>query len=151
MIAASISSADVRREAAAAGFDLCGIAPAANHVELRFLREWLARGYGGDMHYLQASLERRSDVRHVLPTDEESDALLDSLFDEDDDKPRKKAAALAPPIHAHADSMPAERRGRDGQDDQDGGQEQMPHSALLPKRWVPRSENITGPEHRPAK
>ena len=53
MIAASISSADVKREAAAAGFDLCGIAPAANHVELRFLREWLDRGYAGDMHYLQ--------------------------------------------------------------------------------------------------
>ena len=34
MIAASITSADVKREAAAAGFDLCGIAPAANHVEL---------------------------------------------------------------------------------------------------------------------
>jgi epoxyqueuosine reductase len=68
MIAASISSADVKREAAAAGFDLCGIAPAANHVELRFLREWLDRGYAGDMHYLQASFERRSDVRHVLPS-----------------------------------------------------------------------------------
>ena len=68
MIAASISSADVKREAAAAGFDLCGIAPAANHVELRFLREWLDRGYAGDMDYLQASFERRSDVRHVLPS-----------------------------------------------------------------------------------
>ena len=63
MIAALITSADVKREAAAAGFDLCGIAPAANHVELRFLREWLDRGYAGDMHYLQASFERRTDVR----------------------------------------------------------------------------------------
>src|SRR4051812_15757379 len=31
-------------------------------------------------------------VRHVLPTDEESDALLDSLFD-DDDAPRAMPAA----------------------------------------------------------
>src|SRR4029453_14040482 len=31
-------------------------------------REWLDRGYAGDMHYLQASVDRRSDVRHVLPS-----------------------------------------------------------------------------------
>jgi epoxyqueuosine reductase len=68
MIAAPITSADVKREAAAAGFDLCGVAPAANHVELRFLREWLDRGYAADMHYLQASFERRTDVRQVLPS-----------------------------------------------------------------------------------
>jgi len=68
MIAASITSADVKREAAAAGFDLCGIAPAANHVELRFLREWIDRGYAGEMHYLEASLEHRADVRSVLPS-----------------------------------------------------------------------------------
>jgi epoxyqueuosine reductase len=67
MIAASITPAVVKREAAAAGFDLCGIAPAADHVELRFLREWLDRGYAGDMHYLHASYERRTDVRRVLP------------------------------------------------------------------------------------
>jgi epoxyqueuosine reductase len=68
MIAAPITSADVKREAAAAGFDLCGIAPAADHAELRFLREWLDRGYAGDMRYLHASFERRADVRHVLPS-----------------------------------------------------------------------------------
>ena len=68
MIAASITSADVKREAVAAGFDLCGIAPAADHVELRFLREWLDRGYAGDMQYLHTSFERRRDVRQVLPS-----------------------------------------------------------------------------------
>jgi epoxyqueuosine reductase len=68
MIAASITARDVKREAAAAGFDLCGIAPAADHVELRFFREWLERGYAGEMHYLHRSAERRSDVRQVLPS-----------------------------------------------------------------------------------
>ena len=68
MIAASITSADVKREAVAAGFDLCGVAPAADHIELRFLREWLDRGYAGDMQYLHRSFERRSDVRQVLPS-----------------------------------------------------------------------------------
>lgn len=68
MIAASITSEDVKREAAAAGFDLCGIAPAADHVELRFFREWLDRGYAGEMQYLHRSSERRADVRQILPS-----------------------------------------------------------------------------------
>jgi epoxyqueuosine reductase len=68
MIAASITSEDVKREAIAAGFDLCGVAPATNHVELRFLREWLDRGYAGEMDYLHRSFERRTDVRRVLPS-----------------------------------------------------------------------------------
>ena len=68
MTAASITPEDVKREAAAAGFDLCGIAPATSHVELRFLREWLDRGYAGEMQYLHTSFERRTDVRQVLPS-----------------------------------------------------------------------------------
>src|SRR5918994_3425019 len=66
--AATIAFADIKRQAAAAGFDLCGIAPAGDHVELRFLRDWLERGYAGEMQYLQRSAERRADVRHVLPS-----------------------------------------------------------------------------------
>jgi epoxyqueuosine reductase len=63
-----VTSADVKREAAAAGFDLCGVAPAAAHMELRFLREWLDRGFAGEMHYLERSADRRADVRQVLPS-----------------------------------------------------------------------------------
>ena len=55
MIAASITSADVKREAAAAGFDLCGIAPAADPSSSASFREWLDRGYAGDMQYLHRS------------------------------------------------------------------------------------------------
>src|SRR5687767_11453626 len=66
--AGGLTSAIVKRQAAAAGFDLCGIAPAADFVELRFLRDWLARGYAGDMQYLHKSADRRADVRHVLPS-----------------------------------------------------------------------------------
>jgi epoxyqueuosine reductase len=62
-----ITSADVRREALALGFDLCGVAPAASFAELGFFREWLARGYAGEMHYLERSAERRADVRAVMP------------------------------------------------------------------------------------
>jgi len=63
----SMSSSDVKREALALGFDLCGIAPAAGFPELRFLDEWLARGYAGEMHYMQRSAGRRADVRNVMP------------------------------------------------------------------------------------
>ncbi|HEY2647496.1 MAG TPA: tRNA epoxyqueuosine(34) reductase QueG [Candidatus Acidoferrales bacterium] len=38
--------------ARAAGFDLCGIAPAAEFPELAHLQEWLDRGYAGEMRYL---------------------------------------------------------------------------------------------------
>jgi epoxyqueuosine reductase len=42
----------------ALGFDLCGIAPAAEFPELAHLDEWLERGYGGEMRYLQDARRR---------------------------------------------------------------------------------------------
>ena len=36
--------------------------------ELHFLREWLDRGYAGEMHYMHRTAERRADVRAVLPS-----------------------------------------------------------------------------------
>jgi epoxyqueuosine reductase len=63
-----VTGADVKRRAAAQGFDLCGIAPAASHPELGFFRTWLDRGYAGEMAYLYRSAGRRADVRHVLPS-----------------------------------------------------------------------------------
>jgi epoxyqueuosine reductase len=62
-----ITSHAVKNEAAAAGFDLCGIAPAAAFPELTFLHEWLERGYAGEMQYLHRTAERRADVRNVMP------------------------------------------------------------------------------------
>jgi epoxyqueuosine reductase len=63
-----LSSAAIKAQARAFGFDLCGIAPAVDHPELRFFREWIERGYAGEMAYLQRSAERRADVRNVLPS-----------------------------------------------------------------------------------
>ncbi len=61
----------------AAGFDLCGVAPVNGELiasessaepepfeELRYLPEWLARGYAGEMKYLHDS--RRGDPRLVM-------------------------------------------------------------------------------------
>jgi epoxyqueuosine reductase len=45
--------------ARAAGFDLCGIAPAAEFPEFAQIDEWLERGYAGEMRYLH-DVRRRS-------------------------------------------------------------------------------------------
>ena len=63
-----MTSAEIKGRAAELGFDLCGIAPAGDHRELKFFREWLARGYGGEMQYLERSADRRADVRAVMPS-----------------------------------------------------------------------------------
>jgi epoxyqueuosine reductase len=63
-----MTSAQIKSKARELGFDACGIAPAANHPELSFYREWLHRGYAGEMSYLHRSADRRADVRHVVPS-----------------------------------------------------------------------------------
>ena len=63
-----MNAADIKAKARELGFDLCGIAPASDHPELTFFREWLDRGYAGDMAYLNRSADRRADVRHVIPS-----------------------------------------------------------------------------------
>ena len=63
-----LSSAAIKHHAAELGFDLCGIAPAHDFPELKFLPEWLARGYAGEMEYMSKSAERRADIRNFLPS-----------------------------------------------------------------------------------
>ena len=46
------------------GFDLCGVAPVEGLEDLGHFPEWLARGYSGEMNYLQDA--RRGDPRLVL-------------------------------------------------------------------------------------
>ena len=59
---------DVKALAREVGFDLCGIAPAEPFPELRFLDDWLERGYAGEMRYMSRTARRRSDVRQVVPS-----------------------------------------------------------------------------------
>jgi epoxyqueuosine reductase len=63
-----LSSAAIKQRAAELGFDLCGISPAADFPELTFLNEWLARGYAGEMDYLEKSASVRADIRQFLPS-----------------------------------------------------------------------------------
>jgi len=65
---APMTAAEVKATAAALGFDLCGVAPAAAFPELRFLREWLDRGYAGEMQYMHRTAERRAGVHALMPS-----------------------------------------------------------------------------------
>ena len=63
-----MTSAEIKAHARTLGFDVCGVAPAADHPELAFYREWLDRGYAGEMAYLHRTADRRADVRRVVPS-----------------------------------------------------------------------------------
>ena len=57
----------VKGLALAVGFDLAGVARAEPTPHAPFLREWLARGYAGEMAYLGRRAEERVDPGRVLP------------------------------------------------------------------------------------
>jgi epoxyqueuosine reductase len=61
----------IKRAADAAGFDLAGIAPAADAAELKHFPQWIAAGYAGEMKYLEARDDRgdfkRASLARVAP------------------------------------------------------------------------------------
>ncbi len=63
--------ATIKRAAAEAGFDLCGIAPASDSGELKHFPEWIAAGRAGEMKYMEARDEhgelKRSSLSRVAP------------------------------------------------------------------------------------
>jgi epoxyqueuosine reductase len=64
----ALTAEAIKAQATSLGFDLCGICRPEAYPELRFLDEWLKRGYSGDMSYLGRTRRVRSDVRHILPS-----------------------------------------------------------------------------------
>jgi epoxyqueuosine reductase len=67
----STPTAIVKRAALAAGFDIVGIAPVRDFAELDAFPVWIASGYAGEMHYVEARDEagnfKRSSLRAVAP------------------------------------------------------------------------------------
>lgn len=57
----------LRREAHGLGFDLAGIAPIAPSPEADFYPEWVARGYAGEMRYMESGTGSRLDPASLLP------------------------------------------------------------------------------------
>ena len=62
-----LTSTAIKARAREVGFDICGVAAAESYPELSFLKEWLGRGYAGEMTWMARTAERRADVRNVLP------------------------------------------------------------------------------------
>jgi epoxyqueuosine reductase len=72
-VASSIDNvkAIVKRASEEAGFDLTGIAPAADSAELQHFPQWIAAGHAGEMKYLESRDERgdlkRASLARVAP------------------------------------------------------------------------------------
>jgi epoxyqueuosine reductase len=57
----------IKQQARALGFDLAGIAPATSADGLQHLRDWLERGFAGEMNYLHRQADARAHPRSILP------------------------------------------------------------------------------------
>ncbi len=86
----------IKSKALDLGFDACGIAPPSGLPELEFFREWIARGYAGEMTYLEKSVESRADARGALPT-AQSVIVTATLYNTD----RPFSTECADPSRAH--------------------------------------------------
>jgi epoxyqueuosine reductase len=71
VLAVSAISDLIKRLAADAGFDLCGIAPVRELAELDYFPRWIEKGYAGEMRYLEARADsgelKRSSLSHAAP------------------------------------------------------------------------------------
>ncbi len=61
-----LPTATIKQRALDVGFDLVGVAPPSAIRDLEFLPQWIRKGYGGEMRYLENP--RREDPRRVLPS-----------------------------------------------------------------------------------
>jgi epoxyqueuosine reductase len=83
-----LSPAAIKQRAAGLGFDLCGIAPASDFPELSFLSDWIARGYAGEMDYMEKSADVRADIRRFLPS-ARSVIVMGTIYNADEGKRQK--------------------------------------------------------------
>ena len=64
-----ITAGNVRELAGGCGFELAGVTPAVPIPELDYYREWVARGFAGEMRYLtDRRAAVRDDPRNLLPS-----------------------------------------------------------------------------------
>jgi epoxyqueuosine reductase len=91
-----LTAESVRQHARTLGFDLCGVAPADALPEAGRIREWLARGYAGDMGYLPRTAHLRGDARRVLAS-ARSVVVTGTVYNAD----RPYSVEVADPTRAH--------------------------------------------------
>jgi epoxyqueuosine reductase len=75
-------AARAKATALALGFDRAGVARLAPTAESRFLPDWLARGFHGEMAYLARNVEKRVDPRALLDGSARSALVVSLIYDQ---------------------------------------------------------------------
>lgn len=57
----------IKSKALELGFDLVGISPVDSFPEHQLYKEWLNKGFSGEMKYLERNPEKRENIENVLP------------------------------------------------------------------------------------
>jgi len=57
----------IKEKAVEIGFDLVGVSPVGSFPENQFYKEWLAKGFAGEMKYMERESQKREDIKNVLP------------------------------------------------------------------------------------
>jgi epoxyqueuosine reductase len=57
----------IKDKALEIGFDLVGVSPVDSFPENQFYKEWLARGFAGEMKYMERDPEKRENIKNILP------------------------------------------------------------------------------------
>jgi epoxyqueuosine reductase len=57
----------IKEKALEIGFDLVGVSPVDSFPENQFYKEWLARGFAGEMKYMEREPEKRENIKNLLP------------------------------------------------------------------------------------
>lgn len=98
-----LNSDEVKRIALEVGFDDCGIARADALTDEEYpLRQWLERGWHGDLQYMERNIEKRMDPRLLLP-DARSIICLVSAYGPPDTDRNDGVAAYAQHREYHAE------------------------------------------------
>ncbi len=82
----------IRQLGLSLGLDAVGFASALPTARTRFLREWLDRGFAGEMSYLERRAEERMDPRRVLAT---AKSLVVAALALPGSEPRRDESAVA--------------------------------------------------------
>lgn len=60
-------SKTIKEKALEIGFDLIGISPVDSFPENQFYKVWLAKGFAGEMKYMEKEPDKRENIRNILP------------------------------------------------------------------------------------
>jgi epoxyqueuosine reductase len=73
-------SVEIKRRAAALGFDATGVAPLEPNAHAAELDRWLAAGHAGTMTYLHRQADKRKDPRRIMPEGRAAVVTLTNYF-----------------------------------------------------------------------